>query len=291
MKSLCIKTNDSNLLEYLLYELRNLDINNIYFSENEFKNFKNIIIHYTGNDFDLFYTKIASILSFLVIDEIEETLLKRLLIQNYFYFETSERNRIISFYYDILAENFANLLDEKFHILFNCFYNYIFSHKTLELNGFINFRIKDYLSFLDTLLAEAINTFLVEKEYTEFISLLKLYINSQTPCCEKVHVLYSSSHSILLDENQKIINPSDEMFQAKYLSDISFSSNDYTLNSLLSLLPKKIYVHLVNYEPDDFITTLQLIFEDRIQICTNCILCRSSRISQTSIHSDNSKKN
>lgn len=50
MKSLCIKTNNTNTLEYLLNEFKLLELNNIYFSQNEFKHYKNIIIHYTGKD-------------------------------------------------------------------------------------------------------------------------------------------------------------------------------------------------------------------------------------------------
>ena len=61
---------------------------------------------------------------------------------------------------------------------------------------------------------------------------------------------------------------------SKYLSDISFSSNDYALNSLLTLLPKKIYIHLIDNVIDEFIHTLGLIFEDRAQICTDCNICR-----------------
>ncbi len=33
----------------------------------------------------------------------------------------------------------------------------------------------------------------------------------------------------------------DSILNAKYLSDITFSSNDFALNSLLSLLPEKLY--------------------------------------------------
>ena len=63
------------------------------------------------------------------------------------------------------------------------------------------------------------------------------------------------------------------MVKAKYLSDISFSSNDYMLNSLLTLLPRKIYIHLIDNCIDEFINTLNLIFEKRISICTNCNIC------------------
>ena len=65
MKSLCIKTNNSNSLSYLLNELNNLELEEICYSCNQFKHYKNIIIHYTGNDNKLFLDKISTILSFL----------------------------------------------------------------------------------------------------------------------------------------------------------------------------------------------------------------------------------
>ena len=113
MRSLCIKTNDSNLLDYLLNELKNIDLQNICFSENEFKVYKNIIIHYSGKDESLFLSKISSILSFLVIDELEETLLKRFIFQNYFYFDSIERNKILTLCFDIMTDDFSDFFDKK----------------------------------------------------------------------------------------------------------------------------------------------------------------------------------
>ena len=55
----------------------------------------------------------------------------------------------------------------------------------------------------------------------------------------------------------------DSIYQAKYLSDISFSNNDFILNTLLSVLPKKIYLHLVDNAIDEFANTLLLIFEKK----------------------------
>ncbi len=49
------------------------------------------------------------------------------------------------------------------------------------------------------------------------------------------------------------------------------------LNTLLNILPKKIYIHLIDKEVDEFITTLQLIFENRVQICKDCDICRIYR--------------
>ena len=273
MKSLCIKTNDSNIISYLLNELKYSKLENIFFSENQFKHYKNIIIHYVGNDFPSFYSKISSILSFLVIDELEEDFLKHILLQNYFYFNSQEREQILSFCFDIFADDYINCFDKKFQILYNVFYDFIKDNRVLYLDGFIYFRLKEYFSILDDTVNNAVNHFLIEKEYLEFVSLLKLYINSQDSKCELVHLIYSSSESILLDKDKNIIAPDSDIFNAKYLSDISFSSNDFTLNSLLNLVPKKIYIHLIDNTIDEFIQTLELIFENRVNLCTDCNIC------------------
>lgn len=274
MKSICIKTNNSDLICYLLNEFKSIDLKNVCFSENEFRLYKNVIIHYSGNNQPLFLSKIATILSYLVIDEIEETLLKRLILQNYFYFDANERNKILAICFDIMADDFSKLFDKKFKLLYDIFYSFLSSHKSLVLDGFINFRLKSYLAILDDIINEAVNHFIIEKEYLEFISLLKLYINSQDCGCDIVHIVFSSSESLLLDENKNLIVVKDDIFKAKYLSDITFSSNDYILNSLLTLLPKKIYVHLVDDYMDEFINTLQLVFEKKINLCTDCNICR-----------------
>ena len=165
MKSLCIKTNNSNLLSYLLNELNNRDLKNICFSENKFKHYKNIIIHYWGNNEPLFISKLSSILSFLVIDEIEEDLLKRLLLQNYFYFDASERNTILNLCFDIMADDLYLIFEKKINILQENFYAFLCTHKSIVLNGFINFRLKSYFSILDDIINEAVNSFVIEKEY------------------------------------------------------------------------------------------------------------------------------
>ncbi len=273
MKSLCIKTNNSDHLEYLLDELNSIDLENICFSCNEFKHYKNIIIHYTGKkDFD-FLCKISSTLSLFVIDVLEENIVKRILNQNYFYFSSIERDNIVTLYFDLLIEDFNLIFDKKFNSLYNSFFDFISSNKSIVLDGFINFRIKKYMEIIDDLVNEAVNNFIIEKEYQEFISLLNVYINSQPTNISEIHIIYSNTDSILLDENKNIIPTKNEYLNSKYLSDISFSTNDYTLNTLLTLTPKDIYIHLIDNYMDEFINTLQLIFEKRIHLCTDCNIC------------------
>lgn len=279
MKSLCIKTNNSDLLKYLLNELKELEIDNVCFSLRQFKHYKNIIIHYTGENETLFLEKISSILSLLVIDELEENFINKIILEYYFYFDCNERKDILNLCFDIMSNDFSDIFDKKFKLLYNVFYNFLLDNKSLYLQGFTNFRLKSYFKVLDDIVAEAVNCFVVEKEYLEFVSLLKLYINSQDSSCNLVHLIYTSNEeeSILLDENKEIINISHDNLNAKYLSDISFSSNDYTLNTLLTLLPKEIYIHLIDDYIDDFINTLIAIFENRVHLCTDCNICNLYR--------------
>ena len=273
MKSICIKTNDITLLDYLLNELDYVESSPVYISSNRFKDYKNIIVHYRGENDNEFIHEISCILSCLVIDELEEKFLKNIILKNYFYFNNNERKHILNICFNIFADDFTSNFDKKYNCLINCFESYLKENKSIILKGFINFRLKEYIKILDEIVDEAVNTFVIEKEYLEFVSLLKLYINSQNSTCDIVHLIYSNETSILLDENKNIIDTSKEIFKAKYLSDITFSSNDYALNTLLNILPKKIYIHLIDNLVDEFIQTLALIFENRVEICTDCNIC------------------
>lgn len=274
MSSLCIKTNNEEILSYLQNEFSSFNMLNTFYSRNEFKSYKNIIIHYTGVDNELFYTKLATILSYLVIDYFENNIIKNILSANYFYFDNAELDKIL----DLCNENICD--DEEFSftnrqmLLFDAFYEYITTHHSIVLTGFINFRLKKYRNLLEDLTDFSVNEFIIEREYLEFISLLRLYVNSQLPSPITVHLISFGNDILLLDENMEMIDVDKNALKAKYLSDVSFSNNDYVLNTLLNLLPKKIHLHLVSASGNlDFINTLQLVFENRIEICNDCSIC------------------
>ena len=267
MKSLCIKTNNTESINYLLNSLETLDIGETYFSCKSFKHYTNIIIHYLGNDLDYFNSCISDLLTCLIFDNFEYDLLKKVSLQNYFYFDSLEINNVLQICEDILCDSDDFSFENRYNILFDSLYSHISSNNKLYLNGFLFFQNKKYFKFLEDTVDLAVNKFIIEREYLEFISLLKIYINSHSSSTGLVSLYYNPSKPTLFDENNNIIDVKDDAFDMKYLSDISFSSNDYILNALLTLIPKKLIVHLSNGFKDDFINTLSLIFENRITIC------------------------
>ena len=273
MSSLCIKTNNEEILKYLQNEFSDFNMLNVFYSCNEFKLYKNIIIHYKGIDTELFFNKLATIFSYMVIDYFESDIIKNILTSNYFYFDNTELSKIMNLCNE-------NLCDDEFSFqnrqltLFNAFYDYITANRSIVLSGFINFRLFEYRKLLEDLVDLSVNEFIIEREYLEFISLLKLYINSQNSTNTTIHIVCNDFDTFLLNENLEIIDIDKDCLNAKYLSDVSFSNNDYILNTLLNILPNKIYIHLVSPTNNlDFINTLQLVFENRIEICNDCNIC------------------
>lgn len=274
MNSLCIKTNNDDILKYLKDEFTEFNMSDVYFSTNEFKLYKNIIIHYKGTNIEFFYNKLATILSYLVIDYFESDIIKNILHSNYFYFDNIEFFDILNLCYENLCDDNEFSFENRQIVLFDIFYNYIKSHHSIIISGFVNFRLSSYRKLLEDLIDFSVNEYIIEREYYEFISLLKLYINSQSSLTNVVHIINLDYDIFLLDENLNIIDIDKKSLNAKYLSDVTFSNNDFVLNTLLNLLPKKLYLHQIsNYSNLEFVNTLKLIFDGRLEICTDCNIC------------------
>ena len=252
MKSFCFKTNNTQILNYLLNRIQKIDFENLIYSQNQFKIYKNITIHYRGNNNNKFYNFLTELIGEVVIEFYEEKILKQLINYNYFYFDEYEKNKILENCMQLIEPEMYNtkLLDNK------NIKEYVKENKAMILDGFVYFRLRAYL---------------------EFISLLRVYVESKVPEYNLLHLIYINGESILLDEKRNIVSVSENIYNAKYLSDISFSSNDFALNTLLCLLPRRIEIHLIDDE-DEFINTLMLIFEGRVTICKDCDICKTYKI-------------
>lgn len=277
MESLCIKNNNRDIISYLLEELSSLSLDHLYISNHEFKCYENVIIHYTSDDTNLFYDKISSILTDTILLFYEDKNLKRILEYNYFYFTAPEKKKILGLVKDFI-ENDTISREDNFFSVYSAVSDYIRQNKSIVLDGFVNFRLQNYIKNLDYIIDISVNKFLIEKEYNEFVNILKMYVAFTPFNSPIVHLIYYNNESILLDREKNIIPTEDNIFEAKYLSDISFSANDYALNTLLNLTPKRLVIHLVNSKEDEFINTLKLIFENRFEICSECEICSSYKM-------------
>ena len=273
MKSICVKTNNLEIINYLQKSFENINLENTYISIKNFNHWNNIIIHHKGNEYTKFHNYISNSITKAIIKYCEEQIIYNNILLNYFYFNTCEKKKIL--------ENTLNLLEEeknsemRYDYINNEIYKFISASHSLYLQGFINFKLNNYINFLNNQIDIAVNKFLIDKEYLEFVNILKLYIKSEAENSktEHVHLIYKDKISIITDDNQNIISYNDNLRKAKYISDISFSSNDLALNTLLNLIPKSITIHLIDRYSDEFINTLKLIFGEKVNICEDCDIC------------------
>lgn len=267
MNSFCIKINNDNILDYLLKRIKEINFEELVYSKNKFKIYENVIIHYQGKDNEKFLSFLSELITEVILEFYEEKLIKQILNYNYFYFNEYERTEILKACIEIMED------DEKdrLKIIEKAAYEYLKENKSMILEGFVYFRLKEYVSYLDNIIDIAVNQFIIDREYTEFINLLRIYVNSKPAECDVLHLVYVNGESIILDNNENIVSVSDNILNAKYLSDISFSSNDFALNTLLTMLPERIEIHLIGIE-DEFINTIKLIFENKVSICRDNIL-------------------
>lgn len=278
MISLCIKTNNKKAIEFLKNNINRINLDNIYFSDINFSKFNNFIIHYKGSFDSIFYNNLADIIVDLIISIYEPQIIRNLIFSDYFYFDNLDMNSI---YKSCLNTLNSDEYSERKQTLWISVLKYLTNNKSIYLYGFINFRIKEYLKYLNNAIDNCVNQFVISKEYSNFIDLVQTYINTNIPNTETLHLIYyNNEKAILLDKDKNIINPIEK--NLNYLSDISFSSNDYTLNTILSLLPEELIIHIFSKE-DEFINTLKLIFGNKIKICYGCELCSLYKNKLTSI--------
>lgn len=261
MKSFCIKTNSQKVVRYLL---SNLSFPNTYVSIRKFKIYDNIILHYTGEDISGFYNSLANSIVSLTINLYEKRLLSNIIKSNYFYFSESEQKCVLDKCLNYLKDSSSVEYKVRIEHIYISVLKYITTNKSMILSGFINFRLSNYLKILDYIVDTSVNELVVDREYKEFINLLKSYVNSKPSNISLVHFFYKNDESILLDSNYRKIPFQADLSNLNYISDVSFSENDISLNTLLNLLPKKIIIHL-SKDSDEFIKTLTSIFENRIE--------------------------
>lgn len=277
MKSFCIKTNNNAILEYLLDKLDYLELAEVKYSKNKFKIYSNIIVHYIGEKISLFDEKLSSIITDTILKFYKEKMIKKIINFDYFYFEEYEKKIIIQNCCEIIESSEYEQISKEKEYIHEAVLQYVIENNSMILEGFVNFRIKEYIKYLDSIVDIAVNKYIIEKEYNEFISLLRMYINSKKSNIKNLHLIYGKSELTILDENKNIVPLCKEIYNAKFLSDIIFSENDYALNTLLTLLPQRIEIHLLDSE-DEFIKTVKLIFEDRVYICRECNICRTYKM-------------
>ena len=158
MKSYAIKLLDNKKVLYLIQKFEKSSIN-IYMSEYKFKIYDNVIIHYPGDDLNELYINMFKIIKEYIEEFYEDRFIKSIIRRNYCYLNYLEREYI----YEI-TKRILELPDSKIgninRLLKQKIIDYIKKNKNIYLDGFIEFRLKEYKDILEELIEVSVCSYL-----------------------------------------------------------------------------------------------------------------------------------
>ncbi|MEL7605315.1 MAG: sporulation protein YtxC [Sedimentibacter saalensis] len=193
--------------------------------------------------------------------------------ENYFYFDEDEVGSII----EDIEDEIDNDIKIKL-IIKNKFKEVLERSSTINLNGFINFRLKFIKLYAVQVVERCIDSYLMKKEYLDFISIIKLISDKDEKENELVNIMYNNNKLQVYDKNmQKLTFITNAEFSTE-LTEKTLLYDEIIINILLSISPKKIIIHEAkidkkNKEATNTIDVIKKIFENKVEICKGCKYC------------------
>ncbi|NLW60300.1 MAG: hypothetical protein GX073_08185 [Firmicutes bacterium] len=218
----------------------------------------------------IFWQNLALVVTNLLLGEVSQNLLRRMIRIDHPYISAAEADALSQ---KVIATLSAVGEKERVNRVQKEVNSFLRENKALFLEGFFRFRLKDYVQELKENLEEAIDQLLADKEYQEFIKLLRYFVEIQEPKILEVHVLFYSKEKFrLLDEEEK---PLEHEYLLKVLGDLrdeGLKYEDLLLSALITLSPQRIILH--HSEKTNIVNTIQNVFTERVAFCRDCELCR-----------------
>lgn len=202
-----------------------------------------------------------------IIDNKEEEILEDIFERNYEGFDKKEKEYILKETIKILdrSKNDRRAYIEK------QLYNYFLKEYFINVPGFIRFRLKEYRNQLEDILDNVINKYVCEKEYYEFIALIKEYIKNQDSFVPVLNVLTTNNKTRYFTENWIEIS---EILEKEYSFKTDLTENDRLLTILVLCAPEKIIWHnAAALNNDELKATIKEIFGNTMIFCNKCNIC------------------
>jgi putative sporulation protein YtxC len=149
-------------------------------------------------------------------------------------------------------------------------------YKEINIKGFITFRMKEFREDLESIIDKVVENYMVEKEYNEFIKLLKYFVEIQESKIDEVNIIFKENGDYLIQDNngEDILSKlTSELSEGKYTGNVCVE--DMLISGLITNCPKKIIIHRCdNCGNSELLETIKNVFLDRVIICSKCKICK-----------------
>lgn len=139
----------------------------------------------------------------------------------------------------------------------------------INMEGFIIFRIREMENDFQGIVDKVVEKYMVDKEYDEFINLLKYFVDIQESKIEEVNIFPKSNGKYLIkDKSGNDIR--DELIKELKNTKYNNASNeeDIIISGLITLAPQSIVIHNIdNFKKRELIDTIGNVFVDKVKFC------------------------
>lgn len=222
----------------------------------------------------------ADAISDAIVNRGSKTLIDRFLKTNYHYFDDDELETIRGYTEKALFgasdESRAGYLLGQHTQIRKRVREYLDKNKELIVEGFITFRLKDWVEEVEDALDRAVDEFLLDREYKEFVNLLKSFVDAQEPKVDEIHVFLTAAGTFkLMDSQKNVINNEYLEDFVLELVDSEVNHEDLLISALITIAPRKLVIHCPPVvRSEHTLETLRQVFDDRLTVCDQCALCR-----------------
>lgn len=230
-----------------------------------------------GNPLEIFRYYIARALADLIVNEVTQQALPKILHHHYAQFGEEDQDDILARARNLLevspdpdGRGLVRQINRRNQILFRLL-EYLDLHDELVVEGFLRFRLKEYFRELVEIIDRAVEAFMADREYQEFVRLLRYFVELQEPRQEEVHVVLRPDglYQLLDRENRVVENDYLEGPVVKLVQEVNH--DDLLLSALITLAPQRIVLHV---SPAlQVAATIRSVFGERVEACPGCPRC------------------
>jgi len=155
-------------------------------------------------------------------------------------------------------------------------FNYLEHERSINVLGFVRFRLQEHWNELFELVEAGIDEYLEDKQYQEFVELLRYFIAVQETKQEVVHVIPSVDKPFHLYDKNGDRLWLDQLDAVLSMDEQKCRDEDYLVSALVTLAPESIVLHMAAEKPG-LAQTIRSIFDSRLTTCHSCGLCVTQR--------------
>ncbi|MGG6312465.1 putative sporulation protein YtxC [Paenibacillus macerans] len=212
-----------------------------------------------------------------IMDVKEEEFVTRIMNREYSFASQEEMQNVNQLVNRMLAEDEeegGRAEEQRKALVQEAIRSYLRQSPILHLDGFAVFRLKEYEAKLREIIDFAIDEYLLDKQYEEFIGLLQYFVYFQEPLTPLVHLMHKQGHEFaILNEKFTTIHAPAPGGVVARIADQEMEMEDVIVSTLISLSPDRILIH--TQDPDaQVITTISRIFGERVELCLLCPHCK-----------------